>query len=335
LSHRRKRQIPNRNEPLVSKLNKYLDSPLQEIAKDYIEYLESVRLSFQSNNIDQSVYERILSLTEITIDAFPSSFGNRFFFDYYMIEEIAKEWNHNGRIISCPIIPKYDKEWAHISILNPTSPKNGNLSSINLVCFPEEDNTDNIDLLEYPFLFHELGHNLFFYNDSIFADKFTKELEIILAGIRLRAISDKGLAKNRTEDILQQISHFWLPKSTQKDWAHEIAVDLIALWACGPAFLKAFYLELEHNNYDAFLIDHNHPPYAFRIEVILDASEKLGLQRYSNNLENLFYNLNHRKKDRSFYDSNNQYQALTSEKLKEAVICCVLRTKMNTHYAGK
>lgn len=321
MSHRRaKKNISSRYESLINELDKHQNSPLQGLAKNYKEILQDVRFAYDSKSIDQKTYDTFLNSIYQIVQILPESFNERYLFDHYTIESICERWNKKSQILSFPLITKHYQEWAHQSTLSPVDAQNGQAKSINLICFPGEDRIDNIDLLEYPFLFHELGHNLLFYTHPIFADKFTKELDTILASIRLRAISDKGLAKSRTEEILQKISHYWLPKDNQKDWSHEIAVDLIALWACGPAFLKAFQLELDHNTPNPFLLDDVHPPYAFRIEVILTASEKLGFQRYSNELEKLLDKWRYSPKDKDFYSLNNLYQALTSEKLKEAII---------------
>src|SRR5258708_27075845 len=86
---------------------------------------------------------------------------------------------------------------------------------------------------------HELAHNLFYYNDTLFVDSFKKTLDDFLGTLRLRAIADQGSARSKSHAMIDRIAQFWEPALTHKNWAHEMAMDIVALWTCGPAFLAA------------------------------------------------------------------------------------------------
>jgi hypothetical protein len=318
LSHRKsKYHKANLHESLIAKLDDFRDSPIETIATEFKEVLQDSYAAKIAGCLEQKVYLYLHDSLEQIVRIFPTSFEERFWFNYYMIESISQIWNRNGQILTSLLIPRCYKEWAHISTFVPYDSKQGTVKSINFVCFPGEDDSEQIDLLDYPFIFHELGHNLFFFNHPLFSNKFEKEFSKIISSLKLRAISDHGRAKAIAEDTWRKMIEYWQPKDNHEDWAHEMAMDLVALWACGPAYLKAFQHFLESTNDDPFLIAPVHPPYAFRVEVLLDACERLNLRRNAKGLEEI------RDRWRRSSQSgrcDSLYYALTGPKLRDACI---------------
>jgi hypothetical protein len=83
------------------------------------------------------------------------------------------------------------------------------------------------------------------------------------------------------------MKQYWTPTLDQGNWAHEIAMDIIALWSCGPAYLGAFLDEVERDNLDLFQISTVHPPYCVRILAILRACPFLKLDAHAGALQDL------------------------------------------------
>jgi hypothetical protein len=76
-----------------------------------------------------------------------------------------------------------------------------------------------------------------------------------------------------------------MPRRDQQSWIHEIAVDIIALWSCGPAFLAAM-MDVAENS-EPFLVDSPHPPYALRLKMLALCAENLGWQKEAQSLVEL------------------------------------------------
>ena len=87
--------------------------------------------------------------------------------------------------------------------------------------------------------------------------------------------------------LLDEIKKYWTPTLDQGNWAHEIAMDIIALWSCGPAYVGAFLDEVERDNLDLFQISTVHPPYCVRILAILCACPSLKLDAHAGALQAL------------------------------------------------
>jgi hypothetical protein len=61
-------------------------------------------------------------------------------------------------------------------------------------------------------------------------------------------------------------------------------MDMVALWSCGPAYLAAFYDEIEDKDPDPYFVSRQHPPYAVRAEALLQASRRLGWREYGDGI---------------------------------------------------
>jgi hypothetical protein len=94
-------------------------------------------------------------------------------------------------------------------------------------------------------------------------------------------------------------------------------MDLVALWTCGPAYLAAFLDEMEDENKNPYLVKSIHPPYAFRVETLIKASEKLGWEQYTSGLKKMMTKW---KKSHWFNKVDNNYHAMTSDTLCNAII---------------
>lgn len=324
LSHRkRKHRNVNSHQSFIARLEGFTESPLSLIAAEFKDVLLESHAAKMAGYLEHKDYEYLHNSLEQIVRVLPDSFGERFLFDHYMIEGISQIWNRDAQLLTGLLMPRHYGEWAHISTFVPYDSRAGEVKSINLLCLPGTDDVEQIDLLDYPFLFHELGHNLFFFNHPLFSMTFGSELSRIISSLKLRAISDHGIAKSVAEDTRRKIIEYWEPKDNHEDWAHEMAVDLVALWSCGPAYLKAFQHYVESADVDPFLIAPVHPPYAFRVDMLLDACERLNLLRYTTGLERVRSRWRRSGRGRA---RDNLYSALTGAKIREACLTAAFVT---------
>src|SRR5712691_5868169 len=124
--------------------------------------------------------------------------------------------------------------------------------------------------LAYPFLTHELGHNALFKYDKVFPQSFWPVLEQVTNGLLRQSLADKGAARSRARDTVTLIRQLWSPTANHYNWAHEIAMDVIALWTTGPAYLATFHDILEDEELNPYLVGQSHPPYEIRANALID-----------------------------------------------------------------
>jgi hypothetical protein len=184
------------------------------------------------------------------------------------------------------ILPKPAKEWGHMSVPLATCGK-ASTHVIDLILFRGEDELERVDLLEYPFLCHEMGHNALFKYGMSFADRFAAELERISNAMLRQSLPDRGAAKAHAQQTVHEIRQLWNPTPNHYNWAHEIAVDVIALWTCGPAYLASFQDFLENEDPNPYQIGQSHPPYAVRVSALSAASDQLGWGSRANGLKGI------------------------------------------------
>lgn len=282
-------------EKISRDLEFFKNSRLDKLALVIEEEIMLVKLAVERGEVGSEVLNDFVSRAGIVLKILPTSYGSRFDFDTQLTSVIASEWNHKKQILSTPILPKHDGgHWEHEKLTIPIKRKlsradsNDNSLAITVIHFPHDDSLNSVNLLDYPFLYHELAHNLFFYNrDRFFADSFGAKLDGVLSNLRLRSFADQGSAKDKALKMIDKVRRVWKPSASHRNWAHEMAMDLVALWTCGPAYVAAFQDELEHAPKDWFYINQNHPPYAIRVECLVNAAHKLGWHKYTEQVDRL------------------------------------------------
>jgi hypothetical protein len=255
------------------------------------------------------------------MELLPQSFGERFYFDALMIKALAEHWRQGAAQLSEMIVPRPSQTWGHRRV--PLSEDKEYAHVIDVILFPGEDNLDDINLLEYPLLCHEIGHNVFFLCDETFVRRFNIELDWARNALRLRAIADRGSAISKAEKIIEEINRFWIPTPNHHNWAHELAIDMIALWTCGPSYLSAFQDELHDSDINPYQIDQNHPPYEVRASALVSVSGQLGWSAYTNSLTQLIQDW---RKSRWKSQRTNRYIALVNPELVKACVTSALET---------
>lgn len=272
---------------------------------------------------NEEILKIFLSQVGTILRILPESFGERFWFDAQMISAICTEWNGNTQRLSGTILPRHGNEWAHESAFIPLGAKNEDRKVINVITIPERDDLMDIDLLVYPWICHELAHNVFYYDDSLFVKIFKNHLDSFLRSLQLRALPDQGSAKSKSQAVINTIAEFWNPGLTQKNWAHEMAMDIVALWTCGPAFLATFQEVIEDTAIDPYHVDRVHPPYAVRTIGLIRASDELGWTEYATGLSK---RLRIWRKSKWAKRVDNKYLMLAEPRLTEAAVDCTLMT---------
>ncbi len=295
-----------------SKVIRLLDSPLREVGKKLQEVLSQAKLGSQNRFADNGLVEVAEYVAHIA-DRLPQSFGQRFHFDSALISGIARDWGEQVTA-SGMIMPRHGGGWGHERVMMPSEDANS-LHVVDLILLPREDRLEDIDLLSYPWIIHEMDHYLFLRYDSLFIPAFQAELEKVATSLRLGAISDRGSARTRAHKNVEELLQFWPPTPDQKNWAHELAIDIVSVWTCGPAYLDCFQDVVDNPDLNPYKITSTHPPYSIRAEALIKASGELGLEKYSTNLRSLAEGWrNSRWKRRR----DNRYFALTRSDLVES-----------------
>lgn len=126
-----------------------------------------------------------------------------------------------------------------------------------------------------------------------------------------------------SERIRQQIQTYWQPTPNHEDWAHEIAMDLTALWTCGPAYLAALIDEMDQDQAQPFLLTQEHPPNAVRVDALILACERLGWKQEAVELRRIS---DRWLRSRHAGQINNRYVTLTDSDLIAGCVECALAT---------
>jgi hypothetical protein len=190
------------------------------------------------------------------VERLPTTFGDRFYFDAAMIQGIARD---QGPPIKLPdvIVPRYSKHWGYERVQLPSEDRQ-HAHFIHLIHFPGGDQLADVNLLDYPWLFHELAHCVLSRDDSAFAKPVVEGLQSVSRAMRLASIADRGVAKARSQKWVDEIIQFWLPVPGHRNWSHELATDMISLWLCGPVYLATFANAVSHPSVNPYKVDQDH-----------------------------------------------------------------------------
>ena len=156
-----------------------------------------------------------------------------------------------------------------------------------MIHLPGDDNTADIDLLNYPFICHELGHNILFRDGDAFITAFGQELDAALAAIQRQTLGIRGSARQVADATSEQVRRYWTPTSDQYNWAHEIAADVISTWLSGPAYLATLQDVMEADGLNPYQLGQSHPPYEIRARALTDAAGRLGWAYYTGAIQSL------------------------------------------------
>ena len=267
---RRQRRSKNKYSRVQKRIEKLLKSPLHELAAK-LKWLTDFN------------HEQIIEYVSKVLERLPEELDRHFYFDAWMIESIMTSWSNDLIPNSCTIIPTHYDEWGYERIPIPTSSTVNSSLLVSFIYIPSEE-SEIPSLLDYPWLCHELGHYLLSLSKhrQMLLDEFHPHLERLVSKLKRMSLSDSGLHKTRSEAVINAIDAKW--KSS--GWVEELAIDVITLWTCGPAYLATFE-DGHENTENPFVIEPNHPPIELRTYTLLHAARKLGWDKYLEKLEQM------------------------------------------------
>lgn len=282
------RRNRNRQDQLGSLLGhvqrRFADTPLAAIGEMLVNVISDVQRSVQSGGSSPEDAERIASYVARVLEFLPSSFGDRFIFDAQLIHALAGEYSQGTAHLSGMLVPKPSQTWGHQSVSMPSS-DGMTAYVIDVIHLPGADNTADIDLLDYPFVCHELGHNLLFRDGDAFISAFAHELDTVLSAIQRQTLGIRGSSRQVADSTAEQVRRYWTPTPDQFNWAHEIAVDVISLWLSGPAYLAALQDVMEADDLNPYQLGQSHPPYGIRGSALIVAAGRLGWAYYTGGIQ--------------------------------------------------
>jgi hypothetical protein len=262
------------------------DSPLAPVGETLAREITEIRASAQARFTTPGAVESFAGHTSSILDALPLSFGERFTFDSQLIAALRDECSLGGVRLSNTLIPKLSQTWGHQTVSMPSIDRRS-AHVIDLIHLPGEDDLGAVDLLAYPFLCHELGHNLLFKQGEQFARDFSQVLDALVSGLQRQTLGVQGSAKQVALSTIDQIRQYWTPTANHYNWAHEIAVDVIALWTCGPAYLATLHDVIEPRGTNPYQLGQSHPPYEVRAKAMIAAATQTGWAYYTGDFETL------------------------------------------------
>ena len=295
---RRQRKSKNKYSQVQERIKELRKSPLGELALE-LKHLTDVE------------HEQNIEYVSELLERFPRSFDRDFYFDAWMVQSIMDRWNNDLIPNLGRIIPVRHHVWGYEEIIIRT------VTAVCLIYIPTEEGIEIPSLLNYPWLCHELGHYLLKlrgHYDKLFSE-FLPHLEKFISQLKRMSMSDRDLAKTQSQAVIKEIDAKW----RDSKWVEELAIDVIALWACGPAYLAAFQDEHEKVK-KPFIIEPTHPPIELRTYALLHAARELGWNKYLSGLEQI----QERWYRRIPSSVGNQYRSLRNPKLVTQCVATAL-----------
>ena len=268
---RRLRRPKNKYPQVQERIEKLLDSPLHELA---------VKLKWLTDFKHEQITEYVSKLLERV----PEEFDRHFYFDAWMIQSIVQSWSNDLTSNSGMIIPTHYIEWGYEPIPIPTISTVNSSLAVSFIYIPSAVSEEIPLLLNYSWICHELGHHLLRQHghyDKLFS-KFLPHLDRLISQLKRMSMSDRGLAKTQSQAVIKEIDAKW----RDSQWIEELAIDVIALWGCGPAYLAAFE-DAHEDTENPFVIEPDHPPVELRTYALLHAARKLSWGKHLKELERI------------------------------------------------
>lgn len=265
-----------------AKIREVLSAPLRDVLNDDL-VLE--KPGAPGTPLPRSILMGIVNTVE-SIDAhLPDgrTIGARFDLDSELLFAISGELAMAGFPGRPTLIPVYSgssgsTQWGHSghTIVALSGDPSLGFPRIELIHLPGVGQLDEVDLRSYAWLYHELGHAIMEQSGDTFLDTMDGEIKAHVRGQFRLALADKGPARERSTQMRQELERRWMGSGKTLGWAGEIACDLLAIWAIGPAFLDEFVRRARGENWAPFQVTEGHPPYYTRAEALHQAAIQLG-----------------------------------------------------------
>jgi hypothetical protein len=307
-------------DSLLARLDRLSTSPLSAIPAELRPLLEMAQKSYGDGQLPMEAVGQLAGYTSHLLARLPSMFGPRFGFDAALIASVAEE-SGAGVGFSRMLVPRYEREWGHESLMMPG--ERGKSHVIDLILIPGRDDVGDVDLLSYPWLGHELAHNILFRHDGTFRATVTGVLDKEIQKLKLGAMADKGPADAKARRIGEEFIRFWTPTPDHRNWSHELAADLISLWIFGAAYLACFEDLLDNPSLNPYQLTQSHPAYFVRARALVEGARLLGWDDEVTGLDRRAEGWAHSKWRQS---RTNRSRALASADLTKACVDAVFST---------
>lgn len=179
---------------------------------------------------------------------------------------------------------KFHDDWGHQTVPMPVNNRAGLI--FHYIFLPrEEEGAPHLET--YSWLIHEVVHYVLAAHPQVL-DGTARMLTDLRAQWLRSSVAVGGGGANATARLLEQIETLWRPSTSQFDWPHEIAIDLICTWVLGPVYISTLvqYYEV-HSTDDAYKIERKHLPLELRAMALLRAGEHLGWGEHLGGLRTL------------------------------------------------
>jgi hypothetical protein len=309
------------SQRILTRIRAVTESPLKEIGEKLFGVFSE--LQDADNRRDLNNFADLSHTFDRIVDLFPATYGERFYFDAAMIQASVDSLSNQQLTFNPMIVPRHSNKWGHQSLPMPSGSKT-EIDMVDFILFPGQDDINEVNLLSYPFLLHELGHNILFKYDDAFRSGFKQTLEAITNKLALASIADQGAVRLQSQQSVETVRRHWEPTADHKNWAYELAIDILALWIMGPAYLAAFIDETDKPGIDPFLLQ-AHPPYELRAKVLVQVAKSIGWQKHCDALNQLLVDWRTSQQTRHSSEVN-RYVALSNEQILESCIGFALET---------
>lgn len=258
-----------------SRCEQLAQTPFDFIGKQVLRLLNST--SFYAEGWQSEDAQWLLRYESALLDKLPIEMSERFVFDYQMIRSITDAWDSGGVVtMSHAIIPAYGQQWQfdRWPILPMGDP--GQALSAQFLTIHGSDSLIDIDLRDYPPMFHELLHSLFHQQAARMNADLERCLKPVIDELSLAQLSDRRSLKDAQSRRTKKIRTLWWPSANHRNWSHELAIDVMSLAIVGPAYANWFLRETEQQSNQAFDVLQSHPPFYVRAQGLGLASDRLG-----------------------------------------------------------
>jgi hypothetical protein len=183
-----------------SAVQQLVGTPLEEIARRLADALEVVGSSRSRDEIPGDQLAGLTDYVKTIVRPLPRVYGDRFWFDAGLIRAMAGDWGDRS-LFSPMIIPCYEDQWGYTRLPLPLAEVSRDSDQprshvIELIMLPGGQDLQQISLLDYPWIAHELAHSLMFRFDQRLLVQIEPPLRSMLRRRRLAAIADRGQASS-------------------------------------------------------------------------------------------------------------------------------------------
>ena len=269
---------------------------------------------------DAKMQAKMISLADFCLNHFGDTQGERFWLDSEIIQAVAQSISVNGGpSLSGYMVPVYDRDWGHLSApVASADPLQAHV--VNLILLPGRDHLSDMDLWQYPLLYHEIAHMLIEKHGHSYQQNVSAAFENEVNARRIKAMNDSPSLKTKLKHDLAELEGFWQPKNRRQGWAVEIAADTIALWLCGPAYIETM-LDVFMTIDDPHSLTVDHPPYESRALALQRVANNLGWNEHVSELEDLLWRW---RNNDHLSGRTNIYLSFAAHSLLDECIACAM-----------